>query len=155
MLTLITNSRWFERLYPYLSAGLITLACFKFDIYPNDKTLNDLLSALLSASSIAVGFLTAAISILLPISTTLVGQQLVRKNLKKDIVNYLCSAIYSCLILAGLCIVGFFLKEGFQTKLYYLLIIFFSVLSGLCLTRVANILLKVFSRASEPEDKQG
>ena len=110
---------------------------------------------ILSASSIAVGFLTAAISILLPISTTLVGQQLVRKNLKKDIVNYLCSAIYSCLMLAGLCIVGFFLKEGFQTKLYYLLIIFFSVLSGLCLTRVANILLKVFSRASEPEDKQG
>ena len=155
MLTSIINSRWFERLYPYLFAGFITLACFKFDIYPNDKTLKDLLSALLSASSIAIGFLTAAISILLPISTTLVGQQLVKRNLKKDIVNYLCSAIYSCLILSGLCIVGFFFKEDFQSKLFYLLLIFLSVLSGLCLSRVANILLKVFSRASEPEDKQG
>lgn len=155
MLDQIISSRWFERLYPYIFGFFVTSICFKFDIYPNDESFKDLLSALLSASSIAVGFLTAAISILLPLSTTLVGQQLARRNLKKDIVNYLRSAIYSCLMLSGLCLVGFFISDCLQIKIFNLLLIFLSVLSGLCLTRVASILLKIFSRASEPEDKQG
>lgn len=154
MLDQIINSRWFERLYPYIFGLLVAFICFKFDIYPNDESFKDLLSALLSASSIAVGFLTAAISILLPLSTTLVGQQLARRNLKKDIVNYLRSAIYSCLMLSGLCLVGFFISNSLH-NIFNLLLIFLSVLSGLCLTRVASILLKIFSRASEPEDKQG
>lgn len=150
------NSRWVERLYPIIVGSCAGIISWKFRIFPPENSYNDLLSALLSASSIAVGFLTAALSILLPIAATHVGQQLAKKGLKKDLVHYLREAIFSCLSLSGICVVGFFMVSGGKYFLVFFgLLVFLSVYSALSLIRVAEILLKLFSRASDPEDKQG
>jgi hypothetical protein len=115
----------------------------------------ELFAALLSAASVAAGFLTAALSILLPIASTATGLKLRRSGYQQELFRYMRAAIYGCLFLAALSVVAFFglAEDGTPNNRVSTVLVFATVYSGLCLIRVAEILMALFERASEPDDR--
>lgn len=122
-----------------------------------DYFAKELLSALLSAAAIAAGFLATAMSILLPMTNTPTGVWLQKKGYLPDLIRYLGRAIYSCLALAFVCVVAFLLlvKNEDAPQWIAIVIIFLAAYTAAALARVAEVLMNLFERASEPEHKDG
>jgi len=117
----------------------------------------ELLGALLMAAAIAAGFMTTALSILLPVGSTSVGRQLRRRGKLPALFGYARSAIYACLVLALFSVVGFLFfdhETGVRHELA-VVIIAAAGYAALSLARMVEILLKVFSSMAEPEDRDG
>lgn len=146
-----------ERWGPLLMGLLGAAAWWMFDGEISSFYAKELLAALLSAAAIAAGFLTTALSILLPLAATEVGRKLRRSNYLPHLYNYLRRALYSCLALAIICVCAFFyLKEGAAPPhLLATVLIFSSAYSAAALVRIAEVLINLFELASEPEDKDG
>lgn len=117
----------------------------------------ELLAALLSAAAIAAGFLTTALSILLPIASTDLGRRLRRSGYLPHLFEYLRRGLYSCLMLAIVCVVAFFyLHEGVAApRPLSTLIIFGASYAAAALVRIAEVLINLFELASVPENKDG
>lgn len=118
----------------------------------------ELLAALLSGAAISAGFLTTALSILLPIGGTDTGSKLHSNGLMALVYQYLRSAIWGCMALAGLCVFLFFqLPDGKPALNVWqsALLVAFSVYACASLLRIAEVLLNIFERMSQPEDKKG
>lgn len=117
----------------------------------------ELLGALLMAAAIAAGFMTTALSILLPVGSTAIGRQLRRRGKLSALFGYARSAIYACLALALVSVVGFLFFDP-NTGVRHGLAVVIVAVSGyaaLSLARMVEILLKVFSAMAEPEDRDG
>lgn len=153
MLTRLQIERWGPIIFGVLSAA----AWLFFDGRITDYFAKELLSALLSAAAIAAGFLATSISILLPMSNTPTGLWLQKKGYLPDLIRYLGRAIYSCITLAFVCVVTFFLliKDEGAPPWIAVVLIFSSAYTAAALARIAEVLMNLFERASEPEYKDG
>ncbi|HSV81483.1 MAG TPA: hypothetical protein VLK85_19985 [Ramlibacter sp.] len=146
-----------ERWAPLILSGLATAGWWWFEgeIAPNFA--KELLAALISAASVAAGFLTTALSILLPLATTTTGSKLAKSGYREILFRYMRSAIYSCMALAGVSVFAFFTLtvDSGPSKIVSALLVFNAMHSATALLRVAEILMSLFERASEPDDKGG
>jgi len=156
-LSLMPSRLQIERWGPLLLAVVGALAWWLFDGQIAAYFAKELLAALLSAAAIAAGFLTTALSILLPLSSTEVGRRLRRSGYLPHLYEYLRRALYSCLVLAIVCVVAFFyLRESASPPwALSLLIVTSAIYSAAALARIAEVLINLFELASEPEDKGG
>lgn len=156
-LTAMPTRLQIERWAPMVIGCVCTLTWWALDGQISYFFAKELLAALLSAAAIAAGFLTTALSILLPISSTDVGRRLKRSGYLPDLYNYLRRALYSCLLLAITCVIAFFqLRENISVEtLVACLLVFMSSYSAAALVRIAEVLMNLFELASEPENKDG
>lgn len=118
----------------------------------------ELLGALLSAAAICAGFLTTALSILLPIGSTQTGRQLHEGGHMTGVHIYLRSAILGCLALAGACVLLFFFlpSDGAAvSQPWSTLLVASTIYAAFAVARVAEVLLNLFERMSLPENKNG
>ena len=98
-----------EKNYPWVG-GLVAggLGFYFLNGRPLPADLNDLLSAIINVSAIAVGFLATAKSILISIQ----GSRIIRQFKSgggaryAQLIDYLMTAIYSCFALAALSTIG-------------------------------------------------
>lgn len=143
-----------ERWAPIFFGILSVSAWWYLDGQIKSFFAKELLAALLSAAAIAAGFLSTAISILLPMSSTPTGQWLRKSGYLPDLYKYLNRAIYSCLFLAGVCVVAFFMLDetGGVPKGFSYLVIFAASYTAAALARIAEVLMNLFERASESDD---
>lgn len=118
----------------------------------------ELLGALLSAAAICAGFLTTALSILMPIGSTETGRRMHCSGLMSAVHSYLRSAILGCLMLAGVCVLLFFFlpEDGAAiAQVWSTLLVANTLFAAFALARIAEVLLNLFVRMSQPEDKNG
>lgn len=153
MLTRLQLERW----GPMIIGVLSTCAWWYSDGQIKAFFAKELLAGLLSAGAIAAGFLATSISILLPMANTSTGEWLRNKGYLPDLFRYLSRAIYSCLVLACVCVAAFFMLDNDQGVPHWFsfIIIFSASYSAAAMTRIAEVLLNLFERASEPADKRG
>lgn len=145
-----------ERWAALVVAVIAAIAWWWVDAEIAQSFAKELLGALIAAASVAAGFLTTSLSILLPIAATSTGRKLAQSGYRADLFRYMRSAIYSCMLLAALAVVGFFyLGEKAVDHRIALLLVFNASHASVALLRVAEILMGLFERASEPEDKDG
>lgn len=154
----MVTTRQIEDWAPMMVASACTVAWYlRGEPIPGAYS-KELLSALLSVAAICAGFLTTALSILLTIGSTETGRKLQSNQLLVPILLYLNRAIFGCLAWACASLLTFFFLPGDTVVVGLLpstLLVFFTVYASSTLTRIAIILLNVFERMSEPEDKQG
>jgi hypothetical protein len=153
MLTRLQIEKWGPTI-----VGLTVMAGWWLsDLKIESSFAKELLSALLSASAIAAGFLATALSILLPVASMEVGKKLRRSGYLPYLYRYLREAVYSCLALAGICIITFFEIDADKGvhKLFAIFVIFLSGYSAATLVRVAEVLMNIFEYSNQPEDKEG
>lgn len=146
-----------ERRAPALLGLAAAAAWWYFDGSIGAHMAKELLGALLGAGALAAGFLTTSLSILLPIASTGTGAKLRKSGYRDILFKYMRSAIWSSLALAAVCVVAFFTlePEGGPSRPLSLVLVFTAAYSATALVRVAEILMSLFERASEPDDKGG
>ncbi|MGE0446081.1 MAG: hypothetical protein AB7P99_12710 [Vicinamibacterales bacterium] len=145
-----------ERWGPSLLACAVTAAWWWFDGAITITFAKELLGALIGAASIAAGFLATSLSILLPIASTSTGSKLRRSGYRALLFEYMRSAIFSCLLLAVVAVVSFFsLDEHRVGSGVAALLIYNATFAAAALARVTEILMGLFERGSEPDDKGG
>lgn len=147
-----------ERFGPLILAAALAaawnLACLSIPA----GNAKELLSALISAAAISAGFLTTALSILLPMGSTETGRRMHRAGYLPLLHRYLRSAIFSCLLLSGLCLAALFMLEPESSNMgswWALFIVANTTHAAASLVRIAVVLLNLFERMSKPEDLEG
>jgi len=140
-----------ERFAPALLAVICMLAWWYWGLDIPDQVAKELLAALLSAAAICAGFLTTAMAILLPMGESAVGHRLRRRGKLPYLYSYLRAAVYSCLALVAVCIVGFFrFTPGFGVSGVMSIVIV-----GVCayfigaMARVIEVIIKILIGMSE------
>lgn len=146
-----------ERWAPFVLAGIATLVWWYWEASIAAGIAKELLGALLSAAAVAAGFLTTALSILLPLANSPTGLKLRRSGYQQDLFRYMRSAIYSAMALAAISVIGFLKVTPESGPGPYLsaALIFAATYTAGALLRVAEILMALFERANEPDDKGG
>lgn len=147
-----------ERFAPFALAVMAAGAWFCLGGTVSEAHGSQLLSALLSAAAISAGFLATALSVLLPMGSTELGRRLHAKGLLVYVHRYLRSAIFGCMLLAALCVVLFFLLPRGQPGLgrgLSVLLVGVTVYAAAAWVRMVEILLYLFERMSQPEDRRG
>lgn len=146
-----------ERFGPIFLGTVAALGYWNFGGPLSTEIAKELLTALLSAAAISAGFMTTALSVLLPIGASPVGRRLKRKNKFELLFAYLRAAIYSCLALAVVCVVGLFLfdPELGLAKLPTSVVVVAAVYSTAAFIRILEILIEILPQIGEPEDKRG
>lgn len=150
MLNRLQVEAWAPLLLSVAAAG----TWFFLDGHISHLFAKELLSAIISAAAVGAGFLTTALSILMTLGGTAIGRQVKRRGKLEQLYGYIRSAIYSCLLLVGICVVAFFAvidNEGIGTTVS-------GIVAGIavyCLTsmvRIVEILVCLFMAMAEPED---
>lgn len=120
-----------------------------------DSIAKELLGALLSAAAICAGFLTTALTVILPMGGTAVGRQIKRRGKMGHLHGYVRAAIYGALALVALCVLGFFqVPQGSAGAAWAsTLIIGMAIYAAAAMVRVVEILIKVMAAMSQ-EDGQ-
>ncbi|WP_100899093.1 hypothetical protein [Nostoc flagelliforme] len=100
-----------ERWYPIIfGLALTVLYCSFFRSKPLPSSLKDIFGAATTLSSITIGFLGAAISILFAISSTNVVKQMKNANNYTVLINYLMDAFNWSFLLLSLSLLGLFVE---------------------------------------------
>ena len=117
----------------------------------------ELLAALLSGAAVGAGFLTTAMSIILPMGATRVGRRLKKRGKLPYLIGYLRAAIYGCLLLVVASVAGFFqIAPGAGlTGFWGLLLVLACAYCAASMVRVVEILIKVLAQMAEPENLNG
>jgi hypothetical protein len=147
-----------EQWGPALVAAALAAVWWKANLTIPGSYSKELLGALLSAASICAGFLTTALSILLPIGATETGRRMHLSGNMQSVHRYLRSAILGSLALAAICVMLFFLlpSDGSEiTNGYSTVLVGGTTYAAFALARIAEILLNLFERMSAPEDLDG
>lgn len=146
-----------ERFGPLIWAAALAAAWHLAGLSVPSDNAKELLSALISAAAISAGFLTTALSILLPMGSTETGRRMHAAGYMPLLHRYLRSAMFSCLLLSGLCLaVLFMLEPGSAVGRWWAMIIVANTAhAAASLVRVAVVLLNLFERMSQPEDLKG
>lgn len=146
-----------ERFGPLIISLTATFAFWLKGPNPDPQVVKELLAALLSAAAISAGFLTTALTVLLPIGSTQIGRQLRRRNKLNQLFNYVQSAIYSCLALSVICVVGLFRLDpavGID-RFTSTVVVCCAVHAAAAFVRILEILIRVLPQLGEPEDLNG
>lgn len=152
------TTRFIEAWAPLGLAFVCAGAWFWLDAAIAGSFSKELLAALLSVAAISAGFLTTALSILLPIGSTETGRKLQRNGFMPGIHLYLRRGVLGCLAWAGVCLTAFFFLPDPSAPMaqhWSTAIVFFTAYATASLVRIAEILLNIFERMSDPDDKQG
>lgn len=122
------------------------------EAFPKDIA-KELLGALLSAAAICAGFLTTALTVVLPMSGTSIGRQLKRRRKLGLLHTYVRAAIYGALTLVAACVLGFFQVPQGHTGATWAsaLIVGLAAYSAAAMVRVVEILIKVMVAMSEED----
>lgn len=141
------------RLYPYFIGLVFPIIVFSLKIYPKDiSNFKDILLANISMSSIAVGFLAAAITMLPSLSNNLFVQRLKELGAYKKLLFFLYQAIIFLFISSLFSIFGLFLNytEGNVLNFWFLIAWSFVFSTSLCLVfRVLANFLKFLIISSD------
>ena len=147
-----------ERFGPQILAAALATAWHLAGLSVPSDNAKELLSALISAAAISAGFLTTALSILLPMGSTETGRRMHAAGYMPLLHRYLRSAMFSCLLLSGLCLAALFILEPSATAMgrwWAVIIVANTAHAAASLVRVAVVLLNLFERMSKPEDLKG
>lgn len=147
-----------ERFLPLILALAVATAWNLACLGIPSENAKELLSALISAAAISAGFLTTALSILLPMGSTETGRRMHQAGYMPLLHRYLRSAMFSCLLLSGLCLAALFMLEPGSDPMgrwWSLIIVANTSHAAASLVRVAIVLLNLFERMSKPEDLKG
>lgn len=153
MPTKLQLERWGSVIFGFLAVAAWWVA----DGQIKSHFAKEILAALISAAAIAAGFLATSLSILLPIASTETGKRLRSSGYLPYLFRYLREAIYGCLTLALACVLTFFClpEVGAAPTWLAVIIVFMSAYAAGALARIAEVLMNLFERSSEPEDKDG
>lgn len=147
-----------EQWGPALVAGGVAAVCWYVSFNISGSFAKELLAALLSAAAISAGFLTTALSILLPMGATETGRRMHASGYMPGVHCYLRSAILGSLALAAICVLLFFFLPENSSNIasgWSALLASGTTYAALALARIAEVLLNLFERMSVPEDKAG
>ena len=146
-----------ERWAPTFVGAAVAVGWWFADGNIGQHYAKELMAALLSAAAISAGFLTTALSILLPLAAAPLGKRLKRSGYLPHLFSYLRWALYSCLALSGACVIAFFFvpEAGALPRAISTAIIFLSAFAAAALVRIAEVLINLFELASVPEDLDG
>lgn len=150
MLTRLQVESW----APLLLSTAVAVTWFFLGGWISHLFAKELLSAIISAAAVGAGFLTTALSILMTLGGTSIGQQIKRRRKLDHLYGYIRSAIYSCLLLVAVCTAAFFSfvdNKGIGT-LVSSLISGAAVYCMVSMARIVEILVRLFTAMSEPED---
>lgn len=144
-----------ERYTPAALGAACALAWWWWGGRIPESIAKELLGALLSAAAICAGFLTTALTVILPMGGTAIGKQIKRRGKMSHLHGYVRAAIYGALALVALCVLGFFQvpQGGAGAAWVSALIIGAAVYSAAAMVRVVEILIKVMAAMSQ-EDGQ-
>lgn len=146
-----------EKFAPAVAGCAVAGCWFAWDQTIPDHVAKELLAAVLSVAAICAGFLTAALSVLMTMGSTPVGRRLKNRNRLTELFNYFRKAIFSCLLLCALCVMGFFAysKDHGIGTIPSTLIVGVLAYSGAAFARIVPILITVLEQMSAPVDKKG
>ncbi len=149
-----------ERSYPFVVAGVVSAAFLAIRIWtvdcplPADTKTASLLQSTLTLSSIAIGFLGTALSIIMSM-----GRQRVLRMMKDPafqgkyydlLIDYLMHAVYLCIAVAVFSVVGLVmgLKAGvWWAWLLAAILVYCAVAAALACERVVRLLAKILREA--------
>ncbi len=140
-----------ERIYPYLTAAISTLLIrifCKIDFFAS-KNLNDALTAIITVTSIIIGFMGAILPVILSMKNdSKVVQYVFQKDKRKLFLEYIKTALGIGLALIIVSIVSYF-KDQFTNTCFYNFwqcVIIFMLVCFLCATYrcLKNILNLIF-----------
>ncbi|QXL84120.1 hypothetical protein [Comamonas sp. NLF-1-9] len=142
-----------ERHAPWLLGLACALAWWRLGGEIPAAIAKELLAALLSAAAICAGFLTTALTVVLPMGGTVIGRQLKRRGKLHLLHGYVRAAIYGALALVALCVLGFFQVPSGGTGALWAssLIMGVAMYCAAAMVRVVEILIKVMLAMSEEE----
>lgn len=149
------TTRQIEAWAPFGIATAIAITWWSKDATIPEIYSKELLSAMLSVAAICAGFLTTALSILLPIGSTETGKKMHSNGLLEPVQVYLRAAVFSCFLWAGVCLISFFLlppdKPIIGTAISTALV-WSTSYAATAMVRIAEVLLNIFHRLSVPSD---
>jgi len=150
MLTPLQIERW----HPAVLGVLSGAGCCFLGVAISGLIAKELLSAIISAAAISAGFLTTALSILMSVGQTAIGRQLKRHGRLGHLFGYLREAIASCLLLCGVCLLGFFMiaEQVGISSWASAFVVGSSLYAAFAMWRIVRILSRVFLAMSEPEN---
>ena len=146
-----------ERFGPYVVGSIAAFIWWFSDLSIPAAFAKELLSAVISAASVCAGFLTTALSILMTLGSSAIGRQIERRNKTALLFGYLRNAIYGCLLLAAMCVAGYFWIEdskGIATPASTIFI-GISVFSIASIVRIIEILIRIFQSMSSSSSGTG
>lgn len=146
-----------ERFGPSLVGLLAAVLSWRLGSPLSADVAKNLLPALLSASAISAGFMTTALSVLLPIAGTAIGRRLKRRGKFDLLFSYLRSAIYSCIALAVVSVIGLVQVDPAlgMDKNSTILLVAVATFSVASFIRILEILIQILPQMAEPEDRDG
>lgn len=146
------NSATVERYGPLALAVVAAIAWWYFDMAVSAAIAKELIAALLAAASIAAGFLTTALSILLTLLDSAMMRQLRRSGYDAEVYEFIRSAIHGCLLLAALCIAAFFFYRESLPRWIEVALVGQTVYAAAALLRISEGLLNLFRRALQKDE---
>lgn len=151
--------RYWELLYPYIFAVLVTIPfhLFKWDL-TDVKNISSILSSGVTIGSIVIAFLATIVSILITISNTEVMKRINKNDADGDLISYIEVTIVSGFILAIYSTVlnVFVGLSGFTSRILLMLFVGLIVFFILSAYRIIHIFSKILSdvlKENKPETK--
>lgn len=150
MITRHTQNSWkseLEKWLPYIIGFIFTLLYYLLsDKKTLPDSLKDIFSAATSFSSITIGFLATAMSILLSIDNNHIIRELKNVKIYYKLIDYFMDAIKISFIVALLSLLGLFLDLKATKSWYFLAFhvwLFFLITSGSCSYRIIDVFAKI------------
>ena len=153
-----------ERIYPYFIATISTLLIWifcKIDFFAS-KNLNDALTAIITVTSIIIGFMGAILPVILSMKNdSKVVQYVFQKDKRKLFLEYIKTALGIGMALIIVSIVSYF-KDQFISACFYKLwqcVIIFMLVCFLCATyrclkNILNLIFKTDDDLMLPDEKK-
>ena len=109
---------FWERLYPYIVGGAVSILCFKFDFdIRTNNNFEDLLSGLVTLGSIIIGFLGAILPIVLSMRNESAFVKYVFENDKEKLFSKYLKATMSLGIIEVLMSLLMYVRDSFPKKI--------------------------------------
>ncbi|HDR8962501.1 TPA: hypothetical protein QDB13_000050 [Burkholderia vietnamiensis] len=134
-------SLYWEKSYPYYVAAMVAVGWWLLK-WPLPQAIKEFLAAAISLGAILTGFIATAQAILAALPTDTVVGRLRASGYIDDLIHYLASALYGCLVFSGFSMAGFFANEHLPVW-YAPIWAALAVFSALCFHRVSRIFFKI------------
>lgn len=130
-----------ERWYPFLIAFVAGIVWWILKL-PLPKSIKEFLSAAISLGAILTGFIATSQAILAALPTDTVMGRLRASGYIGDLISYVATALYGCLIFSLYSIAGFFWDDNlpFWYGVFWICLAAFSVS---CFYRLSKIFFKI------------
>ncbi|MDP9651128.1 hypothetical protein [Paraburkholderia caledonica] len=132
---------FWERWYPFLIAIAVTTGWW-WQGWALPVAIKEFLAAAISFGAILTGFIATAQAILAALPTDTVVGRLRASGYIDDLIHYLASALYGCLLFSAYSMAGFFANEHLP-RWFAPLWVGLAVFSAVCFHRVSRIFFKI------------